>query len=181
MTLNPAQFGDRPVYHGGGIAEPGKWERVSLGHRYGQDTSSEPGARWGRNIALVPVSILQRYVEVDRQGKDAFDNSAKTIDSIANDLQKGGVNALNSSLSLAYDHDSKWGYLAEGHHRLAAAIKAGITHLPVGVYGNHSDLSRWKRQGLGAPLHLDNRMVEKGGYFPSDMHPGNFQEFEGAR
>jgi ParB-like chromosome segregation protein Spo0J len=81
---------------------------------------------------------------------------------------------------MKYDHKTKWGVLVEGNHRLAAALKAGVTHLPVAVTTG-ADLSDRKRKLVGAPLHIDNRIVEKGGWMPSDVHPGNFKQFEGSR
>lgn len=185
MPLNPKQFGDTPVYTGSGLAANREWQHVSLSERRytdkAIDASKEPGARWGHNVALVPVAQLAKYREFDRTATPKFADSESIIESIADDLRKGGVNALQSPISMGYDHKNKWGYVAEGNHRIAAAVRAGITHLPVQLWGNNSNLSDWKKEGVGAPLHLDNRMVEPDGYFPSDLHPGNFKEFEGAR
>jgi hypothetical protein len=188
MTLNPSQFGSTPVYTGSGLAKSqSDWRKVSLAERAYDDraigASKEPGGRWGFDVALVPVAQLKQYREFDRSIRPKFskEDTEETINSIADDLRKGGVNALRSPISMTYDHKNKWGYIGEGNHRISAAIRAGITHLPVSIGGNHSDLSELKRKGIGSTLHLDNRMVEEGGYFPSNQHPGNFKEFEGAR
>lgn len=172
-----------PEYFGKeGLAEPGRWHIHALGERAEGENANEPGAQWGKWTALVPVQTLLNYREYDRTTpKQAYPDSESNIESIANDLRTGGPQALKEVLHISYDHDNKWAYLGEGNHRLAAAIRAGVTHLPVMVH-RKSDLSHLKEQGVGAPLHLDNRLVEKGrGYFPSVIHPGNFMEFQGAR
>lgn len=188
MTLNPSQFGATPVYTGPGLAKSrSDWEQASLAERRWDDrahaAAEEPGARWGHDVALVPVSQLAKYTEFDRNvtPKWSKEDSESTINSIANDLRKGGVNALHGPVIMTYSHKSRWGYIGEGNHRIAAAIRAGISHLPVRVAGTRYDLEEEKRRGVGSAMHLDNRVVEEGGYFPQDLHPGNFKEFEGAR
>jgi hypothetical protein len=125
---------------------------------------------------------MMAYREVDRTGKQAFSNSEQTINKIADELKTGGVNAMREPLLLGYSHNSHWGYLEEGHHRLEAAMRAGLTHVPVRVLAQRSGSVENRRDsGRGAPLHMDNRLIGHGGYYPSTIHPGNFQEFEGAR
>lgn len=178
------QFSDRPVYTGSGLANNSSdWSRVSLAERRTTEASKEPGARWGFDVALVPVAQLAKYVEFDRTTQPSWSKeySDETINSIADDLRKGGVNALRDTAIMSYSHKSRWGYVHEGNHRIAAALRAGITHMPVRITRTSSDMSHERSKGIGAPLHLDNRVVEKGGYIPSYLHPGNFKEFEGAR
>ncbi len=187
MPRNNADFQSQaqgPEYFGKeGLAELGRWDIHALGERAAGANANEPGAQWNRYTALVPVDTLLKYREYDRTNKkQAYTDSESNIESIANDLRKGGPQAVREVLHLSYDHDNKWAYLGEGNHRLAAAVRAGVTHVPVMVW-RHSDLSHLKEQGVGSPLHLDNRVVEKGrgGYFPQTIHPGNFMEFQGAR
>jgi hypothetical protein len=184
MTLNPAQFGSTPVYTGNGLAKDSRdWTKASLAERRSVEASKEPGGRWGHDVALVPVAQLSKYTEFDRTVRPKFskEDSEATINSIAGDLRKGGVDALQGPVIMTYSHKSRWGYIHEGNHRVAAAIRAGLTHLPVRVAGTRYDLEENKSSGVGAPMHLDNRVVEEGGYFPAYLHPGNFKEFEGAR
>jgi hypothetical protein len=176
-----------PQYEGTeGVAGhgPGQegWNKYSLAHGYGR-TDDDPGNHWGRpDVALVPIHSLLKYREVDREGQHAFDHSPRNIDAITQDLKEGGVKAMREPLYLLYDHDSHWAYLGEGHHRLIAAQRAGLTHVPLRVLRGHGDARANMLEGKGAPMHLDNRLVEKSsGYIPGMLHPGNFQEFEGAR
>jgi hypothetical protein len=130
------------------------------------------------------VSSLLKYQEVDRQGKDSHgDHSTRSIDSITNDLKTGGVQAIREPLYLLYNHAQHWGWIGEGHHRLIAAQQAGLTHVPVRVMrGYDTETTVRKQKGRGAPMHLDNRLVEKSsGYIPGMLHPGNFMEFANHR
>ncbi len=187
MTLSPSQFGSQPVYTGPGLAgrDSHHWSKYALAERRTVEASKEPGGKWGFQVALVPVSQLAKYREFDRtKAPYGYADSNETISSIADDLRKGGTGALRSPISISYDHKNKWGYIAEGNHRVAAAIQAGVSHLPVQIGGNSNAglLDDLKAKGVGAPLHLDTRLVEGDtGYFPSYQHPGNFKEFEGAR
>jgi hypothetical protein len=138
---------------------------------------------------MVPTQSLLKYREYDRTGIHGDTDSEARIQKLTEELKNGGT--IREPLHLSYDHDSNWGYLGEGHHRLEAAMRAGVTHVPLTISGRGpSKLDRIKmslREGNkspmpGASLHLDNRLVEaRGGYHPSALHPGNFQEFEGSR
>jgi hypothetical protein len=170
-----AQF---PSYEGEGKADIGSWRNHALGERTDRP-ADEPGAQWDRHTALVPISSLAHFSEYDRT-RQGLGHSAQTIDSIAGELREGGPQAIREPLWIKYDHKNKWGVLVEGNHRLAAAIKAGVTHLPVAITTG-ADLGDRKKALVGAPLHIDNRIVEHSGWMPSDVHPGNFKQFEGAR
>jgi hypothetical protein len=180
---------DRPVYSGPGLAGYGtglNWEThalaSSLNARNNDEVRKEPGQKWGFDVALVPVHQLKRYREFDRLGRDARSDSDENISAITADLKRGGVEAMRQPLHLEYNHEKNWAYLGEGHHRLEAAIRAGISHIPLRVLRqSFDDMESRKKAGQGAPLNLDRRLVEKDGYYPSNLHPGNFQEFEGAR
>lgn len=184
-----AEFGqgaNRPVYHGDGVAggEDTHWSKHSLVERESTpEVESEPGRRWGKDVALVPISSMLRYRELDREGKDAHSFSPERISSITQDLKQGGVTAFTDPLYILYNHKQRWGWIGEGHHRLIAAQRAGLTHVPVRIMQGYKEETRERQlEGRGAPLHLDNRLVEKSsGYIPGMLHPGNFMEFEGAR
>jgi hypothetical protein len=156
------------------------WRDVSLGERRGEN--NDPGAKWGSDVALVPVHQLMGYREYDRKGAEDTGRSASTIENIAGDLRSKGVEGMREPAYLLYNHEHKWGYLGEGHHRLEAAAQAGVPHIPVRVLkASAGQVAEHKRKGLGGPMHLDNRVVETNGYMPSNLHPGNFKEFEGHR
>lgn len=178
-----ASGSNQPIYSGAAAADfmDGGWRKHSLGDNDSLRSEKEPGMQWGRYTALVPVSQLLRYREFDRTVTPKFSDTSSIIDSIANDLREKGPQGMRENVHLTYDHVNKWAYLSEGNHRLAAAIKAGLSHIPVTIHAR-GELDREKARGIGAPLHMDNRLHEKQtGYFPSQVHPGNFKEFEGAR
>ena len=179
--MHPDNIGQQfPNYSGTeGVGE--RWSTHALSERPRQDTADEPGSKWDRYTALVPVDKIAHFAEYDRTRHDAFGHSTQTIHNISNELKEGGPQAIREPLWMKYDHKNKWGVLVEGNHRLAAAIKAGVTHLPVAITTG-ADLSTHKRSRVGSSLNIDNRIVEKHtGYMPSDVHPGNFKEFEGHR
>jgi hypothetical protein len=180
--LNEHQFSARPVYSGPGLAEqqPNGWMTHAISEN-GSLTGEEPGMQWNRYTALVPGHQLLRFREYDREGSQGFSNSQENIRGIAKDLSAQGVKGLREPVSLEYDHENNWGVVTEGNHRLAAAVQAGLTHIPVTIHAR-ADHSTNKKNGVGAPLHMDTRIRHEGhGYHPSILHPGNFQEFEGAR
>jgi len=185
MGANNADFHEgtnKPVYSGPGLAGRGSnnWRTHAIADN-GSLKGDEPGAKWGHYAALVPVHQLLKYQEFDRTGSQGFSASKKTIDGIANDLSAGGIGGLREPLHITYDHDRKWGVLVEGNHRLAAAIQAGVSHLPVIIHGRGEHFAN-KQNGVGAPLHMDTRLHEEDTeYHPSVIHPGNFKEFESAR
>jgi hypothetical protein len=136
--------------------------------------------------AMLPISEVKKYKEVDREGEHAYPSSKETIESIANELKSGGV--IKEPLMLEHSTKHQWGYLGEGHHRLAAAELAGHSHVPVFVY---SGASGWgpgerKKRGIGAPLtfNQEGRKIMGGtegvgkDYQPEEMHPHLFKEFE---
>jgi hypothetical protein len=181
-----------PVYSGPGLADnhgPNSWRNYALSES--PRDPNEPAVKAGHNhyTAMVPTQSLLKYREYDRTGIHGDTDSEARIQKITEELKNGGT--IREPLHLAYDHDTNWGYLGEGHHRLEAALRAGVTHVPLTISGRGpSKLDRIKmslRDGNkspmpGASLHLDNRLVEaRGGYYPSALHPGNFQEFEGSR
>jgi hypothetical protein len=90
---------------------------------------------------LVPTEKLSPLREFDRaaesagQGRTGPDNLKK----IAEHLAAGGK--LNDPTTVAYYPREKWGYLAEGNHRLALAEALGLEQLPATVW----------RQEYGAP------------------------------
>lgn len=191
----------RPVYSGPGLASRiGSWAKYALtNNRSAAEVKASPGGKYNQYTAMVPTQSLVKYMEYDRQGKHAFPNghSERVINDIADDLRKGGSAAMREPLWLNYDHSSRWAHLSEGHHRLEAALRAGVSHVPVMISGRGASKDERfrlalqpEREGLkpGAPLHLDTRLVEnpsgrigEDSYLPSQIHPGNFLEFEGAR
>ena len=179
---NSKEVSSTPDYDSAtGLADIGEWGQHAIGEQSNRDRSENPGLKWDRYTAVVPVDIISRFAEFDRTKEEQAQSTSKeTIDSIAKDLEEGGTEAIREPLWIKYDHKNKWGVLVEGNHRLAAALKAGVSDLPI-VVTTGADLSSNKQKGVGAELNIDNRIVETGGYMPSDVHPGNFKQFEGYR
>lgn len=170
-----------PNYEGtDGVALPGKWREHAIGEDDTRTRKDNPGLKWDRYTAVVPVSEVSKFAEFDRNTQEKFSDSKDIIDSIAEELREGGVEALKDALWIKYDPKNKWGVLVEGNHRLAAAVKAGITEIPVSITTG-ADLADNKNKNIGSRLDIDNRIVETTGYMPSDVHPGNFKQFEGYR
>jgi hypothetical protein len=141
-----------------------------------------PGDAHNSITAMLPISELKRYKELDREGTHSYGKySEETINNIASEVKSGGV--IKEPLILEHNTESQWGYLGEGHHRLAAAEKAGLTHVPVTIYssGYAGDVNSHKKKGLGAPLTLMNPRQwdpRNTGYQPKELHPGHFKEFK---
>ena len=145
------------------------------GHVEGDETRSVVG--------MVPVSRLIALREFDRTKSDQnWDgHSTHTIDSIAADIKSG--KGITNPIMVAYDHKNKWGYIGEGNHRLAAAIKAGATHVPVTVY-RQPGLDAHKNKRVGGHLAMTTNFTEQHHaqitgeeYVPTNIHPSHFKQF----
>ena len=72
--------------------------------------------------------------------------------------------------------------LFRSHHRLIAAERAGLTHVPVYVGSVEHGVGEEarKKKGLGAPLHLMTNFSPLPGqkYIPPKVHPSHFQELK---
>jgi hypothetical protein len=137
--------------------------------------------------AQVPVSTLLRYREYDRNIRPG---DVQNVEQIMKWMQE--KSPMHDPLRIYYSHPSKWGHLAEGNHRLAAAVRLGITHLPVIVHYNKYEEEERKAKGIGAPLTLLEDELPKRvnygqkpdpdgvhrpvPYFAGDMHPHVFRE-----
>jgi hypothetical protein len=135
-----------------------------IGHLEGDDSRSVVG--------MVPVSTLKKYREHDGN-QNHGDHDERVISGIHDDIKSG--KGITTPLMMEYDHDKKWGWIGEGNHRLAAADRAGLTHVPVRVYGRSSENGR-KRKGIGAPLNLTTQFGRDAHdtYIPPAIHPHHF-------
>lgn len=143
-----------------------------VGHMPGDPTQSV--------TKMLPVSLVKKYVEYDREGKQSHGSASKeTIDNLTNELKSGG--SIKEPLMLEHHTGSQWGYLGEGHHRLIAAERAGLTHVPVFVYsgqGSGEKHAKYKKEGIGASLTLTSNFGNFPGdtYQPKEIHPDHFKE-----
>ena len=141
-----------------------------------------PGDESHSVTAMVPVHKLVPFKELNRLGKEGYSSSKETINSIAQDIHEG--KGIKNPIMLAYDHDAKWGYIGEGHHRLEAAIQAGATHVPVTIYRQRGGMSERRKEGKGSHLSMitdfgDDKSAgwSDGKYVPSNIHPYHFKQF----
>jgi hypothetical protein len=142
-----------------------------------------PGDESRSVVGMVSVSALKPLMEFDRSGRHADSNSAERISEIAQDIHSG--KGITNPLMIAYDHKNKWGYIGEGNHRLAAAISAGATHVPVSVY-RQSDLGNYKKRGVGSHLAMTTNFTDPGSheertgqeYVPTNIHPQHFKQMQ---
>jgi hypothetical protein len=142
-----------------------------------------PGDQTNQVVKMVPISTVRQYLEFDRTGKDSFgDESEKIIKEIEKELRSG--RGIRNALQLFTSIDDGWAYLGEGHHRLIAAERAGLTHVPVTVEIDKSNrrASDNKKKGVGAPLSLVHPKMwqreEKNDYLPGRATPGVFAELQ---
>jgi hypothetical protein len=142
-----------------------KYISGGMGHLEGDESRSIVG--------MVPTSVMKRFREFDRTNtsESTGERSAGVIEGIKNDIANGG--GIHEPIVLDYNHETGMGHISEGNHRLAAAMAANVSHVPVRVY-------RGNRTGKNeAPLTLTNDFGDKHGYVPSQMHPHHFAELKG--
>lgn len=166
MILNSKQFGV-PIPEGTNIRRSS-----GIGHIEGDPERS--------TTKMVPISVVERYKEFDRTGREAHPDSEADINKLADELRNGGV--IHEPLYLSHSTKHQWAFLAEGHHRLEAARRAGFTHVPLTVHSREvSDtVGDRKEAGKGAPLTLTTNFGNFPGdtYQPPNIHPDHFKELK---
>lgn len=165
-NLNKAQF-NVPIPEGTNIKRSG-----GIGHIEGDPERS--------TTKMVPISTVERYKEYDRTGREAHPQSEGDINKLAEELRNGGV--IREPLYLSHSTEHQWAYLAEGHHRLEAARRAGLSHVPLTIHSSESSSSvaHNKEKGKGAPLTLTSNFGNFPGdtYQPPNIHPDHFRELK---
>jgi ParB-like chromosome segregation protein Spo0J len=117
------------------------------------------GPQWGGydNVEEVPVDLLRRIPG----------NSLRyDVSKLSEDIKQQGV---QNPAIITYFQNSRTARLAEGNHRLAAAIQAGMTHLPARVVRAKLD-----EEGLPVRGYEPN----KHGYVPGDLKPSEIMDWE---
>jgi len=107
----------------------------------GFDYDNVPQPATPYTFGLVPTEKLSPLREFDRAAEPIGQRSTgpDNLKKIAEHLAEGGK--LSDPTAVAYYPQTKWGYLAEGNHRLALAEALGLEQLPTRVW----------RQEYGAP------------------------------
>jgi hypothetical protein len=132
----------------------------------GRNNADFHGALETPHAGLVPISTLEKYKEFDREGKDSIDDPGY-LDELTDDIKQNGVQE-----PLHITHENGRGVLTEGNHRLVAAKRLGMTHLPVVVWNRgHADPSKGARLTWSGP-------EDKTGYVPASAHPSNYKELQ---
>ena len=126
------------------------------------------------DVAMLPIEEVEKFVVLDREGEDNIGNSKETIAKIQKELEDGG--SIREPLYIDYDSEFNWGVLSEGHHRLAAARKAGLTHVPVRMYRAYGRNGSDKKRGLGSDLTFTPG-VDQFGWEPQSAHASFFDQF----
>lgn len=125
-------------------------------------------------VALVKTDFVKKFLEFDRTlPSQGFESSEKTIANITNDLKSG--KGFTDALRLNYEVDKNGNLslvLAEGNHRLQAALRAGIQDVP--VYMKRSDsFSNLKPTGEVSKIVRDQFGYIPGNPNPRDLLPAN--------
>jgi hypothetical protein len=162
------QFNNVPIPEGTRIRQSG-----GVGHIKGDKSRSV--------TKMLPIETVKKYREFDREGSHSYGKSGEeTIQSITKELRGGGV--IKEPLMIEHSQPHNWGYLGEGHHRLIAAERAGLTHVPVFIYSNERGLGfpEQMKKGVGAPLTSTTDFAKQEGfvarYHPNETHPDHFKE-----
>ena len=155
-------------------------------NKYPTDSSgfgSMPGDPDGARIKMVPISLIRQYREFERDMPDQqLDYSDKTIRELTEELRAGGI--IREPFDLSHSRATNWAYISEGNHRLAAAEKAGLTHVPVRVLtrAEDSNVDRIRENGRGGPLSLIHPRMwarnERDTYVPEMITPALFAELQ---
>lgn len=123
----------------------------------GSFSSSGEGGH-GPVVGMVPVSALMAFRE---HSGNQHSESGQVVSGIAGELASG--QALRNPLVLEWNHRKGLMSLGEGNHRLAAAARAGLTHVPVRVV-------RAGYMDRGIPV-VGGPPADRHGYVPGDIHP----------
>lgn len=124
------------------------------------DTTRFKGHGYEDEIEFVPTETLLRHREYDRESEPR--EGPGHLDRITASIAEKGVQA---PLIMTYGQHDRRAYIGEGNHRLAAAKRLGISHLPVRVYrvGN--------TDGRGA--EVPGVEPNEHGYVRGDMKPSD--------
>lgn len=122
------------------------------------------------NVELVPVSELVKFREFNRRVEPKWDkeDSDENINNIKKEFLTNGI---KSPLIIDYYQNSRSVLLAEGNHRLSAALELGMKYLPcrvIRVTGNIPD--RVKNKVMKVPgIQPDKSNYVKADLLPSEI------------
>jgi len=119
--------------------------------------SDSLGEQWPRNTELVPVDVLSGM---------GGNELRYDVSELSEDLKQHGFKEPGI---IQYHTKSRTALLGEGNHRLAAAIQAGISHMPVRAM-------RYNMEGGGVPVR--GYEPDRTGYVPGDLKPSEIMDWE---
>jgi hypothetical protein len=124
------------------------------------------GQQFGPRAGLVAISTLEKFKEFDREGSERA-ASKSYLDNLTKDVAENGIRE-----PLQITHEDGHGVLTEGNHRLIAAKRAGLTHVPVVVWNRG-----WANPAKGSALTWTGP-EDPHGYLPASAHPSNYKELQ---
>lgn len=84
----------------------------------------------GPGVERVPVSVLRRFVEIDREQTPKGGDLSVDLEALTADLRENGP---REPLTLEYDPQTNTALLSDGNHRVVVAEAAGLAELPLKV------------------------------------------------
>jgi|688.fasta_scaffold1021765_2 hypothetical protein len=149
------------------------------GRQFESPPTEQPEAMVGR-AELVPVEHLKKFVHLDRTNPEEASYSPEHLEehlnSLATDIKAG---KLRNPVQIEYDHDSQWGSISEGHHRILAAERAGVTHLPAtvirGYQGGYTGKLKMKGKGAAMSIKPDAMLGTWKEHVPAEARPSDFE------
>ena len=133
------------------------WYPVSRVEEFYNGSVPPEVALWRDKVGMASVHQLDRL---------AFQPLRYDVSDLSESLKSEGVQEPVHVLYNVTDHTA---HLGEGNHRLAAAKKAGLTHLPtvvhrrVGTHGEYGNAPMMETE--------DFPREERGGYVPGEFNP----------
>lgn len=115
----------------------------------------------------VPVSVVSRFMEIDREVTPKFRGDFAALDELTADIK---ANGFKEPIILDYDPEHGLALLGEGNHRLAAAKRLGLDSVPMRVVKTNleKDPKAVSMAGFEAKLKPNEH-----GYFPADSRPSD--------
>jgi ribosomal protein S18 acetylase RimI-like enzyme len=116
---------------------------------------------YDRYVEWLPTALVARFREYDRDA-NPLTSDTEYLNKLMGDIQQNGI---QEPLILEYSRSTRTALLTEGNHRLAAALRLGLTEVPVRVYRREGAFPGGK--GVLVPGFEGNY------HCPADMKPSD--------
>lgn len=138
-------------------AEPGLGTRESPRERWDRAQHFSEGA-YAQHVEQLPIGSLSQYLDPEVPLEKLHRQESGYLASLRQHVTEHG---MRDPIVLGYDPKRRQAMVTDGHHRLAVAAEAGLTHVPVRVQRHSFD----QTGGSTVPGH------EGEGHPPSEMSP----------